>query len=185
MFVLAKMIKRILLVGAAAAAAVVAAPSLAFADCHSTRFPSGSENTYSGASLGYTAWNNSTRVVSLRATATNISGGTCITDDFDWATSSGHFDARIVRECVNGITYSASATENNLGGRVLLGIQKAGACYGRENTQEGCFTSPTSTAGCTITTMPYQLVTTGTARWWLHNPIGQYYYNDGGAPYNP
>jgi len=86
---------------------------------------------------------------------------------------------------VNGITYSASATENNLGGRVLLGIQKAGACYGRENTQEGCFTSPTSTAGCTITTMPYQLVTTGTARWWLHNPIGQYYYNDGGAPYNP
>lgn len=157
-------------------------------DCHSSLSTVQGETRYVGPSptRGYAAWDKGARTLTTMASLHTSATNRCVTTVFDWATASGHFDGRIRRNCYRSSTtpdFSGSMYENNLAGRVLLGMQKWGACYGAPNTQDGCVNGQYTVPGCSITTMNMVLVTSNfTIRYWVKNASGSTAYRDGGNP---
>lgn len=158
----------------------------ALADCHTTRYASGSGTMNKGPAGGYGAasWNVSTRSIRTTADGRSLASGYCVTAAFDWATVSGHFDARMARDCDPGSgSMLDTQVDSNTGGRTLRGMQKWGVCYGPNNTGTGCTTSSMSVSGCTISTMNFVFGTgNNTTRQWRRNSNGTYFYDDGGNP---
>lgn len=95
--------------------------------------PSGSRSqTRSPGGTGLQSWGYSTRSVSLAAQAGRLAQHYCLDSWFDWTSSAGHFDARVVRNCRSGITHNASWREG-LSAQVT-GMQKAATCYSVANS---------------------------------------------------
>ena len=113
-------------------AAVGLSPAVALANV-----PSGSSNQAKGPGLSHASatWNEapdtlySLQVVGYPTFASNW----CLDGIYDWKTSGGHFDARLVRSCNPSVDYSRSSNDGGQG-RVLLGMQKFGTCYGPRNS---------------------------------------------------
>lgn len=168
----------------------LARPSGAFADvdCHSSLSAVQGATRYVGPSptRGYAAWDKGARTLTTKASLHTSATNRCVTTVFGWATASGHFDGRIRRNCYKSTAtpdFSGAMYENNVAGRVLLGMQKWGACYGAPNTEDGCFDGPYSVPGCSITTMNMVLTTTNfTTRYWVKHADGSTAYWDGGNP---
>lgn len=81
-------------------------------------------------------WSLATPSVQLSLTTGPLAAGKCVTVFFDWA-SSGHRDARALRDCRSNDTVSTSFAEqtpNNITGDP----QKLGMCFGLDNKKGGC-----------------------------------------------
>ena len=74
--------------------------------------------------------------VSLAITTGTLAAGKCVTLFFDW-TTSGHHDARAIRDCRSNDTLSQAFSEplpTNISG----GPQKLGVCYGDDDRRGTC-----------------------------------------------
>ena len=165
-----------------------AGPSLA--SCYSTRYPAGSTTVTFGAT-GHDArssWDASRRYLNMSMEAANMPSGTCVDTWFDWATSAGHYDARVVRVCLD---YAARYSNGGAGitepstPRRLLGIQKAAGCYYDRASQSlvRCYQSSKNTSGCAIKNSRVAVLPGKCARAWGINASGQSFYYDGGDPW--
>lgn len=72
----------------------------------------------------------------------------CADSWFDWSTASGHYDARLTRNCQPGsdrvAASSTSGYQEHLNSRELIGIQKLGGCvyYFQDGLLHGCQQDP-------------------------------------------
>lgn len=182
-------IRSVLMIGAAALAVILASPGVAEADveCH-VGTPNGNKITNVGPtgsggvqSRGSANWTLSTKSVSpLSATFYNMASTHCETSWFDWGTQTGHYDARATRNCyriASGSGAGKTFTETNTGGRTLLGMQKVGACYGKENKAGTCVTNPAS--HCSLDQVNHEFPNSST-RVWIRNSNGTWTYHSGG-----
>jgi hypothetical protein len=176
-------VRRFMVAVAASASILLLTPSIASADCHATKYPSGSGSlgVGPGTSYGSSYWASSTKFVNGFALGASMSGSNCETTAYDWATVSGHYDARMIRDCDNdsgGYSFDLNEPSSS---RTLRGMQKWGVCYAPNGSNSGCTTSSQSESGCMITSMNFSFTTSNkTTRWWVHYSNGTYGYYSGG-----
>lgn len=137
----------------------------------------GYSNIGAGAGWAYANWNGTTNKMWVNATANSLAGGWYQDGLFDWATSSGHYDARASRTCdSNSTMFGPTLTDYSQ----VTGLQKFGTCYGPDqNTKAGVCTNE-SRATSSIATVPVT---------WCHDSVrsdtrlrGIVYPCSGGSP---
>lgn len=131
-----------------ASAVLVGAPAaVAFADCspHGNGVNSGSAYFSvgpSGSSQSST-WNLGNRTVYVGTiTSSGMSTSRCHDMMFDWATDSGHYDARQVRNCDPGSQASSQSSgswpanePSGWAGRDVNGLQKGAGCVYNQSSE--------------------------------------------------
>ena len=180
MVVLAPVVTGLLMLGAG--------PGMAA--CHSTRYPDSSTTVTFGATghEAWSSWDAGRRHLNMSMRSGNMPSAYCVDTWFDWATSSGHYDARVVRVCLD---YAARYSNGGDGitepstPRRLLGLQKAAGCYYERASRElyACYQSPKNTSGCAIKDSAAADVPSLCSRAWGINTSGQTFYYDGGDPW--
>ena len=161
----------------------------ALAECHYTRYASGSSTERFGTSghRAWAQWTASTRYLNMSMEAQNMPSGYCVDSWFDWATASGHYDARIVRVCLD---YAARYSNAGKGitepvtSRRLLGLQKAAGCYYHlpTRTLTSCTHSPyNSSTSCQIRDSGAADVPSNCSRAWVIRTDGSAVYYPGGV----
>ena len=142
---------------------LIAAPNAAMA----VGEPSGSATVTQGpaGSSGTVTWNASTRTVTITTVAGTLPSGQCVTTWWDWYTAGqGHYDARAVRVCRSGQSFTRTWSGEN---SRVSGLQKLGVCYGANNKTGSCQPDPRSTAitvnasFCNFTTASTTIKSTG------------------------
>jgi hypothetical protein len=116
---------------------LVAAAGTAWADCESDENPinSSSELYSAGAGNQFAGWNSElgNGASTLEVNTNDIGENRCLDVWHDWATTGGHYDARVVRVCKDdGTRDNTNADgdfdEPNVPGRNLTGQNRGGAC---------------------------------------------------------
>ena len=95
-------------------------------------------------SSGTVRWDTATRTVTITTVAGTLPSGQCVTTWWDWYTAGqGHYDARAVRVCRSGQSFTRTWSGEN---SRVSGLQKLGVCYGANNKTGSCQPDPRSTA---------------------------------------
>jgi hypothetical protein len=81
-------------------------------------------------------WSTDAETLQLSVTTGSLAAGKCVTVFFDWK-SSGHFDARAVRDCKSNDSLSMSFTEAKPN-TIVGGPNKLGVCYGPDDSKGTC-----------------------------------------------
>lgn len=162
----------------------------AFAECHgSVASNSGSGTTGVGptSSSQTMTWNYGDRRAA--ATAQNsdeTETSYCIDATTDWLTSSGHYDARVARNCdATGVTIATGARPepSGWGSRDVNGLQKAFSCFYNQTSTpgiySGCVYLAAGLAGCVHDGA--QIWSHASHEVWLRRQDGTPEHNDGGV----
>ena len=156
-----RLAKRLPISMSIAAVSVVASASGAWADCNNTGNPPDVswQQYYAGAGSQVSTWNanagNGTSTLDVNTN--NIGDNRCLDVWHDWATTGGHYDARVVRVCRdNGHRDNGNANgdydEPNTV-RTLTGQNRGGACvYSAYSFVGTCEQTPASArnSGCLV-----------------------------------
>lgn len=145
------LLRRLLVVVAGAITFILIGTTAAWADCHaSTGDTSGSGSETIGAGSQSWSWN---RLIGEAYVSGNANNGMdldkCLDTFVDWMTTSGHYDARIARNCKPGGGRAGTITEpSSWGGRTISGLQKAGACKYFQDASPPGYYQPTNPTLC-------------------------------------
>lgn len=160
-----------LMMVASTGVAVMATPGPAQAVVYS-----GSRDLYIGSHHSYTSWRGSDSFYDIRSYPWYLSGK-CQDTILDWKRPGGHFDARVVRSCVDLYVYSAQGYE----AWILNGMQKNGICVGPSdatNISPGTCVNA-SGADQTVASVNTDFPNT-CARDWIRGFGQVFFYGDGG-----
>ncbi len=149
---------------------------------------SGAESVNTGSTnrRASTGWNASNNPPTLGITAALLNGitlpsGWCFDAWFDWAPTSGdHYDARGVRTCKSGTSYSSpNFTEPH----TMYGMQKDGGAYGPNNATTGNLYVDAPDAVGSVSTINVNFSTSVCSHeWWRLNSDGTAQTFSGGDP---
>ena len=161
----------------------------ALAECHYTRYSSGTAIERFGTTghRAWANWNAGSRFLNISMQAQNMPTNYCVDSWFDWATAWGHYDARVARVCID---YRERYSNAGLGitepvtSRRLLGLQKAAGCYYHlpTKTLTSCTHSPyNSSTSCRIRDSGAADVPSNCSRAWVVHANGAVVYYPGGV----
>lgn len=163
-----------------------------FADCHDTNSAIGSTSSSIGNSTQQSSWYHTSSVdqVYINVSNNNITTpGLCLNEWYDWATVTGHYDVRLVRNCAdnqgrqpttNGVYVEPSSS------RTLKGLQKAAGCssnglYVKDMNQ--C--SQATQNSCNIPLVNEKPIPNDYTRDWTRSAGGSPGFDGGGDPTDP
>jgi hypothetical protein len=184
--------RRLLTLGVAVVGLMVMSSGVAWADCHGNGDNYGAATVHMGGSnkYQYMYWNKADRLVRVVSkTSSGMSTDICLDAYMDWMTESGHYDARIARNCFPATgSYRESDSGGDgyqpepagWGGRTVTGLQKAAGCKylqtGSTSLGPCDYVEPESV--CDISgAHPW---TSKTQRVWIRFQNGLIDYNNGG-----
>jgi hypothetical protein len=185
-------IRTVLVACSATATLFLAGP--AFASCNGDGIDSGTQYTYAGdnPSAQSASWQLlNHRVRETTDTATSMNLDYCQDAFFDWSTSGGHYDARIVRNCAPGTHRETDSLYDgwwdepaNWAGRYVLGLQKGAGCGFRQTdwTYQSCEQFPARIPGCLVDNGSAMRYPNDAANFWVRTQSNQIHFYTGHDP---
>jgi hypothetical protein len=176
----------------------------ASADCHTSIAFSGSDTFVFGglfqheSILGWTADYTSMRdepELDIKVIAGDLASGRSADTWLDWATYSGHYDARVIRNYYEDSTYGSTAWYEDDAKGYMAGIQKEAGCTWDSTPQQfvnNCAPLPGDqgmyeTPGCPVNNDPGSVVpklNNYSTRDWDRHADGTDHRSTGGDPFN-